>query len=219
MEAHVEVLKSKRDKDKLNINGYLYTKERNHEDRIYWKCEQWRSAICSARAVTNSENNLLKYDDSKHRHPPNANRSEIAKVSSQLKHRAKTTNDQVQVQIVQDVMAPLTLETRANLPSHNALKKQAKRVRRADPPPEPRILENVNLPAEFKITLKNENFCRDIIVGDEHNLIFVTDDSIGCLSEAEFWLCDGTFKTVPNIFIQLNCFNDIKIRNDVQGTI
>jgi hypothetical protein len=153
-------------------------------------------------AVTNLENNLLKYDDSKHTYPPNANRSEIAKVSSQLKHRAKTTNDRP-VQIVQDVTAPLTLETRVNLPSRNALKKQAKRVRRVDFPPEPRSLENVNLPAEFKITLRRENFCRDIIVGDGHILLFVTDDSIRRLSEAEFWLCDGTFKTVSNIFIQL----------------
>ncbi|GET61757.1 uncharacterized protein LOC111040226 [Rhizophagus irregularis DAOM 181602=DAOM 197198] len=43
----------------------------------------------------------------------------------------------------------------------------------------------------------------DLTVGEEKVLIFTTTSNIKYLAQSNFWLADGTFKTVPTIFRQL----------------
>ena len=44
---------------------------------------------------------------------------------------------------------------------------------------------------------------RDSTMGNERILIFTTSANVNCLAQSYFWIMDGTFKTVPNIFRQL----------------
>ena len=89
------------------------------------------------------------------------------------------------------------------MPSLNNLRQTAKRARRVNTPPEPLSLDNLIIPAEFRNSLGDAEFLREIVVGAGKILLFVTDENLRILSEAEFWLCDGTFKTVPHIMMQL----------------
>ena len=48
----IEVLIGNRGGLILKINGHLYTKDRNINDKYYWKCVNWRSKGCKGRACT-----------------------------------------------------------------------------------------------------------------------------------------------------------------------
>ncbi|PKK59673.1 hypothetical protein RhiirC2_719657 [Rhizophagus irregularis] len=53
-------------------------------------------------------------------------------------------------------------------------------------------------------TLNGSDFLiKDLTVGEEKVLIFTTTSNIKYLAQSNFWLADGTFKTVPTIFRQL----------------
>ena len=207
MEMNVEVVKSMRGKNKICINGYIYTEERqrNTEPEIvkfYWKCENWRNSNCAGRAVTHFNRNVhdvVRLGD--HNHAPNASKVQTDKISNELKNLGKNSNDRP-IQIVQSVTARASLEVRSNLPSRDAMRRQVKRARRTELLAEPNTLNDIDIPNQYQMTLAGQNFCRDIIV-DNERLLFTSDNNIRYLNRAQFWIMDGTFKTVPNIFIQL----------------
>jgi hypothetical protein len=90
------------------------------------------------------------------------------------------------------------------MPSSNALRARIKRVKRAEMPAQPQTIEEVNVPDSFRSTLDGDTFLiRDSEVGDDRILLFATQANIRRLSQAPFWVMDGTFKTVPTVFRQL----------------
>ena len=44
---------SKRGGTKMELNGFLYNKDRNFQSKIYWRCEDRK---CKGRVVMNGEN-------------------------------------------------------------------------------------------------------------------------------------------------------------------
>ena len=53
-------------------------------------------------------------------------------------------------------------------------------------------------------TLDESDFLvRDSAVGEERVLLFTTIANVRYLEQSVFWIMDGTFKTVPNLFMQL----------------
>ena len=62
----------------------------------------------------------------------------------------------------------------------------------------------INIPPELKHTLNSGLFLkRDSTIKEDRILIFTTAVNMKRLSEAPFWIMDGTFKTVPIIFYQM----------------
>ncbi len=199
----VEIIKSNKGKDKINVNGYLLCKDKNRGEVYYWICESRRSLGCNGRATTWLINNYHRLrKTTEHNHSADASRAAISKTCSNLKEMARNSNDQP-VKIVQTVTANAAMEIAPCLPSRNALRQQVKHVRRILMPAEPETLNEFVLPPEFLITLNGQNFCHDVQVGEERILLFVTGANIVHLRNAEFWIMDGTFKTVPTIFRQL----------------
>ncbi|CAB4425219.1 unnamed protein product [Rhizophagus irregularis] len=90
------------------------------------------------------------------------------------------------------------------MPSKNALRTTIKRVRRAELPPQPQNIGELNVPNPLCLTLNGDPFLvKDLMVGTDRILLFTTQMNIQRLSQAQFWLMDGTFQTVPTIFCQL----------------
>ena len=62
-------------------------------------------------------------------------------------------------------------------------------------------LEDINIPESFQLSLNGEQFLiKDSTVGEERILLFTTKANIRNLSQALFWVINGTYKTVPNVF-------------------
>jgi hypothetical protein len=53
------------------------------------------------------------------------------------------------------------------------------------------------------MTLNGKHFWRDVRIDNDRILIFLTDVNLINLSNASFWIMDGTFKAVLMIFNQL----------------
>ena len=47
-----EKISSIRNKDKINVNGYLMVKDKNRKNLYYWYCEKRNTLQCHGRAST-----------------------------------------------------------------------------------------------------------------------------------------------------------------------
>ena len=138
-----------------------------------------------------------------HGHAPQASNTNVAKAVAEVKKRARETREKP-IQIIQNNMVNISEETRPCMPSRDSLRKRIARVRKTETPSEPQSITEVNIPNSLQITLDGEQFLiKDHVIEQERILIFTTENNIQRLSQAVFWIMDGTFKTVPTIFCQL----------------
>lgn len=201
------LVESSKGKLKININGFLYWKDKSRDDLFYWVCENRDSKEkkCYGRAVTiliNGQHLIRKHDSASHNHGPDASKPEVLNACNKMKELASTSND-LPIQIISNVLASISSCTRPSLPSKNALRQQIKRVSRCDLPPEPKSLEEFSIPDEFKKTISGYEFSHDIKCEGERILLFTTESNLKWLSKSTFWIMDGTFNTVPVLFRQL----------------
>ena len=159
---------------------------------------------CKGRAITffhNRSHYLKKFVE--HNHSPQASNAEVAKTIGQIKQKARATRDKP-VQIIQDITVNMQQEHHPYLPSSNALRSRIKHVKRAEMPAQPQTIEEINIPDSLRLTFNGDTFLiRDCAIGNDRILLFATQANIQRLSQASFWLMDGTFKTVPTVFRQL----------------
>jgi len=47
-----EVISSNRGQDKINVDGYIMSKDKNRNNTYYWRCEKCDILQCNGRAVT-----------------------------------------------------------------------------------------------------------------------------------------------------------------------
>jgi len=204
MDEICEIVPSQKGNDKLNVRGYLMVKDRNRNNVYYWCCERRRTEGCKGRATTTLYNDLQYLRNfSEHDHAPQAVNTNIAKAVAEIKKRACETREKP-TQIIQANMASISEETRPCMPSRNALRRKIARVRRTKTPPQPQSIEEINIPASLRVNLNGDPFLiKDHTIEQERILLFTSKENILHLSQASFWLMDGTFDTVPTIFCQL----------------
>ena len=90
-----EVVPSIRNKDKLNVSGYLMIQDKNRKNLHYWHCEKRDSLQCSGRAITmliEDQHYLQKTSD--HNHAAEASRVKVINKINVLKERAQQSNNQ-----------------------------------------------------------------------------------------------------------------------------
>ncbi|XP_036148172.1 uncharacterized protein LOC118647419 [Monomorium pharaonis] len=204
-----EIILSTKSRPKINIDGFKFVKDKNRGDVYYWICERKSrkkdNGQCIARAITiliNGQHIVRKFDALKHNHAGQADKPEIEKTCNKMKQLAKNSNDQP-AQIVNNVVASTSQNTKPCLPSKDALRHQIKRIRRSDTPTESKILDEFSILNEFLLTISGKHFCKDIKDGSEKILVFTTSENLKHLQEAKYWIMDGTFKTVPTVFRQM----------------
>src|SRR2546430_10504876 len=171
----VEIIPSQRGNDKIKVYGYLLVKERVLKNTYYWCCEKRKSDKCKGRAITifyDGSHYLQKH--SKHIHAPQASSGNVAKAIACIKQQALETRDQP-MQIIQSNIINVSEETASNLPSQNALRMKIKRIRRTEIPPQPKTLDEINVPVALCYTLSGSLFLiKDAKINQERILLFTT---------------------------------------------
>ncbi|CAB4493943.1 unnamed protein product [Rhizophagus irregularis] len=199
-----ELVKSAQGKPKINVHGYLLVKDKNNGNRYYWCCEFRKKYNCNGRAITDLENeNHILVSFKEHSHSPEANRIEVVKTLNIIKESASHTHDRP-VQLIQDAVVNMHQSSHSYMPNKQALGKQISRIRNKNLPPQPQELEDIEVPIELSRTINGESFlAKEVEFGEEKMMIFCTIPNLQYLQDAEYWLMDGTFKTVPLLFQQM----------------
>ncbi|CAB4373838.1 unnamed protein product [Rhizophagus irregularis] len=199
-----EIVPSQKENDKINVRGYLMVQDKIRKSTYYWCCKKRKLENCRGRATTIFLDGLHYLKGfTEHHYSPQASNAEVAKSIVQIKQKVCTTRDKP-VRIIQYITVRMSQEYHPYMPSSNSLHSRIKRVRRSEMPPQPQTLEEINIPDFLQFTFNGDRFLvRDFAVGEDRILLFTTQANIQHLSQAPFWMMDGTFKTVPVIFSQL----------------
>lgn len=225
---------------KLLVDGYVYLRSRIVKEKIYWDCRLVRTGLCAARAITNNppaptDVILLKGpEQSSHSHPPNQEEVEAEKITSRIKRKAAAHPEVPPAQILRVELAGVSDGVLSQLPEREALKKQVRRERRKDLPPNPRSLSELQeLPDLYQKTLQGEKFLifdsrvaededededvqRDEETAADRTLVFGTRQNLEVLCRSSTWFIDGTFKVTPTLFTQLFTILGVRKR-ETQG--
>lgn len=143
-----------------------------------------------------------------HRHAGDARKIGKKRTMTKLKTLAKTTKNSSR-QIISESIKGVLKATAATLPSEKSMTKMIQRLRGGEMPNNPRSLSELNLPEEFRKTVKGENFLLHDSITDTGEaekgrfLIFGTADNLKFLADCDHIYMDGTFTVVPALFKQL----------------
>jgi hypothetical protein len=99
------------------------------------------------------------------------------------------------------------------LPSVPSMKRTVQRTRNRDNavPPNPKTLEELTIPAEYRQTSSGDLFLQyDSGATNNRILVFSTTRKINFLKECEDWYVDGTFSSAPQLFLQLYTIHGLK---------
>ena len=103
---------------------------------------------------------------------------------------------------------PSTSGVLAKVPDRPTLQRLVNRVRQATLPPNPKSVADLGeLPRDFTVTDSGELFLlydnKETMDGEGRILVFATKENLRILFKSRIWFVDGTFKTAPNISLQL----------------
>lgn len=194
----LNIIKSKRGKDMLVYNDFIYNIERNTRKGTSWRC---RNRDCTGRAYTNLERttviSILEHD-----HDANLKELNQIKLNTMLKTLSKESNEDFRnafSSIVHNLGCQNMFKKKMENMRDDYTKDQNKNLQRKN---EKTIMDEI--PMHFRSTLENEKFLfLDTGFEDKDRLIiFTTDNFIRKLENSTCWLGDATFKSTPKEFYQ-----------------
>ena len=190
---------------KIIVHGYLLVKDKNRNNKYYWCCEYRKNKNCNGRAVTileNEEHVLVK--STEHNHSPEASRVDVVNTLNRIKETAASQTRVKPSQLIQDTIVSMPQASYPYMPNKDAMRRQISRVRTENIPPQPQTLQDINVPINLRETISCELFLtRDITFEEEKIMIFCPVSNLQHLQKADYWIMDGTFKTVPTLFQQM----------------
>jgi len=198
------LVNSIRDKPKIIARGYLLIQDKCNDNRYYWRCESKHVLHCKGRAITELENEehiLKKFTE--HNHAPEPSRVNVVQTLNTIREVATHTHDKP-VQIIQDTVINMPQDSSYYMPNKEALRKQINRTRNKNILSQAQSLQDIDVPTHLRTTMNGDQFlAKEIDLGEDKMMIFCTTSNLQHLQEAEYWIMDGTFKTVPTLFHQL----------------
>lgn len=210
----VSFIDSEKSKKKLLHDGHLFYKDKENNNKVYWRCEKYNRK-CKARVIT-EDGVVVKYKNA-HNHVGDAAHVDAQKVVTQVRKKAVDTRDAPNY-IVASVSGAVSQSVASKLPTVSNLKRTIRnvRVRENAGPAVPLLRRDIVFSEEYTKTEKGKIFLMyDSGPDDDRILIFSTEQNLQLLRRSEHWHGDGTFKTVPSLFDQLYTFhgssNDISI--------
>ena len=194
-------IKSSKGCIKLIEGGFIYGQQRRVGEVVHWQCE--RRGICKARVHTKGSQIVKRTNE--HLYEPDEESVTCQEVKIGMKRKASETQDSSHL-IVGDSLLTVSDGVSVKLPKLTSLKRtiQRQRERILAAPTQPLTLEELILPPDYQQTAKGENFLfHDSGSGPERILIFGTRRNLEMLESSQYWLADGTFKTAPELFLQV----------------
>lgn len=121
-----------------------------------------------------------------------------------IKRKALETKEQTSSIVAAGILTASTAAA-GMAPNLKHLARTVQRVRAiANPTPaNPKSLEDIVLPPMYCTTAKDEQFLLYDSGGPQRKFIFGTEKNLGILAACNEWFMDGTFDTVPKLFLQL----------------
>ena len=203
-------IQSEKGKKKLCINNYMYFKERQIEDKIHWKCEQYQKTKCRARVTTVGDKIFKTLNE--HNHLADAANVEAAKICEEVRIKAKNSTDSPH-SILSIAFDGCSQAAAGKLPSTDTLKRTMRNIRykSISGPALPSHRKHITFPEGFT-TLPNGDEFLYFDSGNVENriMIFSTQRNLQLLAESQHWYADGTFKTVPLSFFLLYTLHGLK---------
>ena len=196
-----KLIKSTRGGNKMIDGGFIYGQQRIVGEVIHWQCE--RRGVCKARVHTKGMEIIKRANE--HLHEPDEQAVTCQEVKIDMKRKASETQDSSHL-IIGDSLLTVSEGVSCKLPKLTSLKRtiQRQRERVLAAPAQPLTLEELILPPEYQQTVKGERFLfYDSGPGPERILIFGTQRNLEMLESSQYWLADGTFKTAPELFMQV----------------
>ncbi|CAF3150838.1 unnamed protein product [Rotaria sp. Silwood2] len=147
---------TEKDKPVLIENGFDYTQERTHGNKVYWRCTQCNKQKCKARLHT--INNTICHRVGDHNHAPNPSISGIRQYRSEIRDLSKTT--MTTHSIVATSIATASTTVLSQLSPINALKRTICRRRAANLnfPANLRSISEIHINGSFALTKKKGQF-------------------------------------------------------------
>lgn len=87
----LEFVKSEKNKLKLVTGGFLYVKDKQNNNKIYWKCKNFKKLSCNCR-VTTLNGEFYKIF-SEHNHAGDSAKIEATKINNKIRNNAIHTRD------------------------------------------------------------------------------------------------------------------------------
>lgn len=139
-----------------------------------------------------------------HNHTASAAQLEVRRIVNTIKRKAMKTKEQTS-SIVADGILNVSTAAAGIAPSVKHLARTVQRARvRANPTPaNPKCREDIVFPPKYCRTAKDEHFLLYDSGGPERKLLFGTKKNLDILAACNEWFMDGTFNTVPTLFLQL----------------
>lgn len=200
-------LKTTKNKPCFLVDGYVFIKNKYHNDVTYWVCTNNRQKLCKARINTKGDVIIKKVGE--HNHAGNAANVGVRKTLTEIKKRALSTNINTQHIIAESTVA-INNPVRVHMPSIPSMQRTIHRQRQGNAVI-PKSLIDLIIQEKFNVTLQGDPFLLyDSGPTETRILIFSTQRNLHFLAQSDMWFVDGTFKTVPLIFNQLFTIHGVK---------
>lgn len=200
----MEIITTSRGKQKVCLEGFMYTKQITSKNQIRWQCVK-RNNHC--KGVISTTLDLSQVLNTKpHNHDANPMEVAVAKTKVDMKHLAANTRERPAT-IVSAKLAELPAAARQLASEEDAMKKMIRRVRKGQAPPVPASLSELTIegewtqtsgptPEPFLIYDNGQN-------SDSRIVVFASPPALRTLSTADTWFMDGNFAMAPPGFLQL----------------
>lgn len=191
----------------LEHEGYSYHKHstNRNQTRTYWRCE--KRDICNGSLSTNFNINDGIQDlktGKAHTHEVNPVDIEVKNVVRAIKRKAvEHPNVPPSALYREEVVQVRNEEVLMSLPERNDIIRTINRVQNRHRPRNPVSLEDLEIVAPYTTTLNGQDFLQFDSRDQNRIVIFYTLDALTKLCNSRNIFCDGTFKTVPNMFFRL----------------
>eukprot|EP00102_Acyrthosiphon_pisum_P022051 XP_016659261.1 PREDICTED: FLYWCH-type zinc finger-containing protein 1-like isoform X2 [Acyrthosiphon pisum] len=152
----LEFVISQKGKKLLLLNGYLHNIHQKYDEKIVWRCTQYKKFSCKGRCHTTTDSEsgeLIKVTD--HCHSPNIAQVEAKKVVNSMKETA--ANEQKNTRnIISENLEDVSIPVIGQLPTTKALSRiiQRTRVIKENPPINPSHVNSLIIPDLYKFTKK-----------------------------------------------------------------
>ena len=198
----MDVLTSRKGKDNISYEGYLYRLDKRHLETLSLRCTK---TGCKGRLTTpwNFREVANGVRRGEHSHPPDPVLVEVRRAEEEMKRLATETENPPR-RVVQDVLSTASQEVVQRVGSATNMREVVRRKRRRfeedDIEEEADEQQRPRLPPALRQSLRGEHFLQ---VDEEDIKIFATIPMLNVLSNSTHWLADGTFKLAPQAFLQI----------------
>ena len=173
--------------------------------RQYWRCNERH--MCNAGCTTSSEDftEILRDGTSQHTHPPNQAEIAARAVQRVKRHAGEHPNQPAKQIIMAETRDENGEEVLAHLPEAQNSVRLVNRAQNRRRPLSPNDLLDLEVLAPYDVTIRNQKFLQyDSGPHEEFRvIIFTTKRNIARLCASTMIFSNGTFKTAPDMFVQL----------------